>query len=64
MLEVFPETTKAASIADAKTKGKERIRDTGLQDVPDAEVKRRARDKSLSPSERQRYKKGGNGTWF
>lgn len=35
--------------------GKQNKRDTGLIGVPDDEIRRRARDKSLSPEERQRY---------
>ena len=37
--------------------GKQNIKDSGLINVSDAEVSRRAKDKSLSPKERQRYKK-------
>jgi len=35
--------------------GKQNIRDSGLRDVPDEEVSRRARDPNLTPQERQRY---------
>ena len=37
--------------------GKQNIRDSGVANLSDKEVSRRARDKSLSPKERQRYKK-------
>ena len=36
-------------------KGKQNIRDTGLTGVPLEEIMRRARDKTLSREERQRY---------
>ena len=36
--------------------GKQNIRDSGLANLSNKEVSRRARDKSLSPKERQRYK--------
>lgn len=35
--------------------GKQRKRDTGLQDLPDEEIQRRARDPNLTPAERRRY---------
>ncbi|MGQ9881857.1 MAG: hypothetical protein ACUVSV_13495 [Armatimonadota bacterium] len=38
-------------------KGKERIRDTGLQDMPDEIIRQKARDRSLPPHERERYKR-------
>ncbi|GIV17878.1 MAG: hypothetical protein KatS3mg022_3313 [Armatimonadota bacterium] len=38
-------------------KGKERIRDTGLQDLPDEIIRERARDKSLPSDERARYRR-------
>ena len=38
-------------------KGRERLNDTGLEGMPDEEVKRRARDKSLSGEERRRYQR-------
>ncbi|NSW79070.1 MAG: hypothetical protein HPY54_08565 [Chthonomonadetes bacterium] len=38
-------------------KGKERLRDTGLQDLPDDVVRQRARDRSLPPHERDRYRR-------
>lgn len=41
----------------SKSKGKENVRDTGLQDLSDEEVSRRARDKSLSGEERRKYQK-------
>lgn len=37
--------------------GKQNVRDSGLRGVSDEEVKRRARDRSLSGRERERYKK-------
>lgn len=47
---------ESSLIHNAKTKAKERIRDTGLLDVPDAEIQRKARDKSLPSTERNRYR--------
>jgi hypothetical protein len=37
--------------------GKQNVGDTGLAHLPDAEISRRARDKTLSPGERRRYQK-------
>ncbi len=37
--------------------GKQNVRDSGLRDVSDDEISRRARDPSLSPEERRRYQK-------
>ena len=37
--------------------GKQNIKDSGLAGLSDAEVSRRAKDKSLSKKERDRYKK-------
>jgi RHS repeat-associated protein len=37
--------------------GKQNVRDTGLAGIPDAEISRRARDRSLPPEERRRYQK-------
>lgn len=48
-------TAQAASVFEAKTKGKERVRDTGLANESDAEIQQKARDKSLPASERRRY---------
>ena len=45
----------SASISQAKTKGKENVRDSGLAQESDAEVQRKARDNSLSKAERRRY---------
>ena len=45
------------NILSARTKGKERIIDTGLAGLSDEEVSQRAHDKRLPSSERQRYKK-------
>jgi hypothetical protein len=36
-------------------KGRQNIRDTGLREIPDDEISRRARDKDLPSQERQRY---------
>jgi RHS repeat-associated protein len=41
----------------AEKKGKENVRDSGLERVTDEEVSRRARDRSLSGEERRRYQK-------
>ena len=50
--------TKKVSEKIKKSKGgKQNIRDSGVANLSDKEVSRRARDKSLSPKERQRYKK-------
>ena len=49
--------TKKVSEKIKKSKdGKQNIRDSGVANLSDKEVSRRARDKSLSPKERQRYK--------
>ena len=45
-----------AIVCWARGKGKENVRDTGLRDIPDEEISRRARDKNLPPQERQRYR--------
>ena len=37
--------------------GKQNIKDTGLINVPNDEISRRARDKNLSGEERRRYQK-------
>ena len=50
-----------SAVLDAKTKGKQNIRDTGLRDVPDEEIYKRARDKTLPPSEQKRYQKEEKG---
>ena len=41
--------------------GKQNVKDTGLIGVPDAEIKRKARDKSISGEERRRYQKEEKG---
>ena len=46
-----------AIVCWARGKGKENVRDTGLRDIPDEEISRRARDKNLPPQERQRYQR-------
>ena len=46
----------AGRIMEAR-KGKENVRDTGLTHVPDNIIQKRARDRSIPSSERQRYKK-------
>ena len=45
------------NILFAKTKGKERIKDTGLEQESDEEISRKAHDNKLPSKERQRYKK-------
>ena len=47
----------AANILTAKTKGKERVKDTGLAQESDEEVSSKAHDKSLPKSEQHRYQK-------
>ena len=55
-LSVFTDVAQnVASITEARTKGKERVRDTGLADKTDAEVQEKAHDNSLPSSERRRY---------
>ena len=51
----------AGDVLFAKTKGKERIKDTGLEQESDEEISRKACDKKLPKSERQRYKKEEKG---
>ena len=45
----------AANILTAKTKGKERVKDTGLAQESDAEISQKAHDKTLPKSEQRRY---------
>ena len=44
-----------ANILSAKTKGKERVKDTGLANESDEEVQKKAHDRSLPKSEQRRY---------
>ena len=44
-----------ANVLFAKTKGKERVRDTGLANESDEEIRKKAHDKSLPKSEQRRY---------
>ncbi len=46
---------REAEMLESKSRGKENIRDTGLSGLTDEEVRARARDKSLTGLERQRY---------
>ena len=55
--ETIETITYGANILFAKTKGKERIKDTGLEQESDEEISRKAHDNKLSKRERQRYKK-------
>ena len=53
-----------ADTIDARTKGKERIRDSGLANESDEEITRKAHDKNLPPAERNRYKREEKGRGF
>lgn len=44
-------------IIEVATKGRERVLDTGLRDIPDEIIAQKARDKQIPPSERKRYQK-------
>ena len=55
--DTFAMIDETTSILFAKTKGKERVRDTGLANESDAEVERKAHDKNIPKNERERYKK-------
>ena len=58
-VQTFPNNTyeKKPVTQQAKSKGKENMRDSGLANETDAEIQAKARDKSLSPNERKRYQK-------
>jgi RHS repeat-associated protein len=43
------------SLIAQASRGKQNVRDSGLSDVPDEEISRLARDKTLTSNERQRY---------
>lgn len=47
--------TQTVELLLAKTKGKERVRDSGLAQETDEEIRRKAHDKSLPKSEQRRY---------
>ena len=53
---VAPTRTTIATSWHLQKGGRKNVRDTGLRDVSDAEVSRRARDTSLPKAERERYK--------